>query len=125
MDIHRLMRKIIGFVMMMGCVGASTAASLEQYANSVEKVSTTYAQEMRGFLRGLDPQLSQFNSEQKNKFCSIVNQYVQDMSQAIDQNRSVLTEPYASMTKQDVIHQVADSKEMQLLKKYNIQCDFT
>ena len=30
---------------------------------------------------------------------------------------------FRQMTKQDVIHQVIASKEMLILKKYNIQCD--
>lgn len=46
------------------------------------------------------------------------------MSDAIEKNRSSLPQQYASMTKQDLIKQVVESKEMQMLAKYNVQCDF-
>ena len=46
------------------------------------------------------------------------------MSGAIEQNRSSLPPQYASMTRQDLIKQVVESKEMQMLAKYNVQCDF-
>lgn len=117
------MKKIVSFIFAIGFMGTSSAASVEQYVSSVEKISAAYTQDMRGFLRGLDPQISQFSPEQQTKFCGIVNQYVQDLSQAIETNRSHLTGQYATMTKQDVINQVTESKEMQMLKKYNIQCN--
>lgn len=119
-----MMKKIIGFIFAVGFVGASSAASVEQYVRAVEKITATYAQDMRSFLRSLDPQLSHFTPEQQTKYCAIVNQYVQDSYGAIEKNRSHLTGQYATMTKQDVIHQVTESKEMQMLTKYNIQCDF-
>lgn len=46
------------------------------------------------------------------------------MSDAIEKNRSSLPPQYANMTKQDVIKQVTESNEMQMLVKYNVQCDF-
>ena len=49
---------------------------------------------------------------------------IQDMSGAIEQNRSSLPPQYAGMTRQDLIKQVVESKEMQMLAKYNVQCDF-
>lgn len=118
------MKKIIGFIFAMSFVGGSSAASVEQYVRAVEKITATYAQDMRSFLRSLDPQLSHFTPEQQAKYCAIVNQYVKDSYAAIEKNRSHLTEQYATMTKQDVIHQVTASKEMQMIAKYNIQCDF-
>ena len=39
-----------------------------------------------------------------------------------DENRDFLDRQYRNMTKQDVIQQVLSSREMQLLKKYNVQC---
>lgn len=35
-------------------IGVSSAGSVEQYVNSVEKITANYAQDMRGFLRSLD-----------------------------------------------------------------------
>ena len=118
------MKKIFIFIFAISMIGVSSASSVEQYVNSVEKITANYAQDMRGFLRSLDPQLSRFSPEQQAKFCGITNQYVQDLYQAIERNRSSLTGQYATMTKQDVINQVAESKEMQMLKEYNIQCNF-
>ena len=109
---------------MTGCMGNSFAASIEQYVNAVHKIRESYAQDLRGFLRSLDPQLTQFSPEQQAKYCGINQRYIQDMSGAIEQNRSSLPPQYASMTKQDLIKQVVESKEMQMLAKYNVQCDF-
>lgn len=110
-------------VLVFAATSASYAASVEQYMQSVEKISTQYKEDMRSFLRSLDPQTTSFNLEQQMKFCAIMNQYVQDSYEAIERNRSALTGRYASLTKRDMIQQVNDSKEIQLLKKYNIQCD--
>ncbi|NAR52159.1 hypothetical protein [Acinetobacter haemolyticus] len=118
------MKKIIVFICAIGFMGICSAASVEQYVRTVEKITATYAQDMRNFLRSLDPQLSQFTPAQQAKYCDIVNQYVQDSYAAIEKNRSQLPREYASMTKQNVIEQVTESKEMQMLKKYNIQCEF-
>ena len=42
---------------------------------------------------------------------------------AADQNRQYLPAAVQSVTKQNVIDKVMVSPEMQILKKYNIQCD--
>ncbi|WP_277560992.1 hypothetical protein [Acinetobacter beijerinckii] len=118
------MKKILVFIFAISSVGISSAASIEQYANSVDKIRSVYAQDIRSFLRSLNPQISQFTPEQQTKYCQINQRYIQDMSDAIEQNRSSLPQQYASMTKQDLIKQVIESKEMQMLEKYNIQCDF-
>ena len=49
--------------------------------------------------------------------------YVDDFYQLTNKNRDSLPFSYANMTKQDVINKVKQSKEMQILKDYNIQCD--
>ena len=98
------------------------AAPPERYIRSVEKISNTYNTDMRHFLRSLNPQQTQFTPTQQTQFCGIVNQYVQDLYQVNDQYRSDLPLSYAKMTKQDFINQVMASNEMQILKKYNIQC---
>ena len=118
------MKKILVFIFAISSVGISSAASIEQYANSVDKIRGAYAQDIRSFLRSLNPQTSQFTPEQQAKYCQINQRYIQDMSDAIEQNRSSLPAQYASMTKQDLIKQVVESKEMQMLAKYNVQCDF-
>ena len=118
------MKKFVFIILMTGGMGNSFAASIEQYVNAVDKIRGTYAQDLRGFLRSLDPQLSQFSPEQQTKYCGINQRYIQDMSGAIEQNRSSLPPQYAGMTRQDLIKQVVESKEMQMLAKYNVQCDF-
>lgn len=74
-------------------------------------------------MRSLDPKLSQFNPQQESQFCGIVKKYVDDMYKTTDENRRYLPPSAQSMTKQNVIDKVMLSPEMQLLKKYNIQCD--
>ena len=118
------MKKFVFIILMTGCMGNSFAASIEQYVNAVHKIRESYAQDLRGFLRSLDPQLTQFSPEQQAKYCGINQRYIQDMSDAIEKNRSSLPPQYANMTKQDVIKQVTESNEMQMLVKYNVQCDF-
>lgn len=124
MKLEKFMNKLLGFIISLSFVGTCSAASVEQYVSSVEKITATYAQDIRGFLRSLDPKLSQFSPEQKVKYCDINNQYIQNLSDAIEKNRTHLPAPYATMTKQDVIKQVSESKEMVMLQKYNIQCQF-
>ncbi|MCR4530359.1 MAG: hypothetical protein O2793_07700 [Proteobacteria bacterium] len=118
------MKKFFCFIFAFSAAGMSIAASVEQYVNSVEKIRGVYAQDIRGFLRSLNPQTAQFTPEQQAKYCQINQRYIQDMSDAIEKNRSSLPAQYASMSKQDLIEQVVESKEMQMLAKYNVQCDF-
>jgi hypothetical protein len=119
------MKKIVLSLFVLGCAGSLEAvASVEQYVNSVEKIRAVYAQDIRGFLRSLDPQISQFTPEQQAQYCGINQRYIQAMSEVIQQNRSSLPRQYASMNKQDLIKQVVESKEMQMLAKYKVQCDF-
>lgn len=99
------------------------AAPPERYVRSVEKISNTYNTDMRNFLRSLNPQQTQFTATQHDQFCGIVNQYVQDLYAVNDKYRQDLPLSYAQMTKQDFIQQVLASKEMQILNKYNIQCN--
>ena len=123
-EVKRFMKKFVFIILITGGMGNSFAASIEQYVNSVEKIRSVYAQDIRGFLRSLNPQISQFTPEQQAQYCGINQRYIQDMSDAIEKNRSSLPPQYANMTKQDVIKQVTESNEMQMLVKYNVQCDF-
>ena len=123
-EVKRFMKKFVFIILMTGGMGNSFAASIEQYVNAVEKIRSVYAQDIRGFLRSLNPQISQFTPEQQAQYCGINQRYIQDMSDAIEKNRSSLPPQYANMTKQDVIKQVTESNEMQMLVKYNVQCDF-
>ena len=123
-EVKRFMKKFVFIILMTGGMGNSFAASIEQYVNSVEKIRSVYAQDIRRFLRSLNPQISQFTPEQQAQYCGINQRYIQDMSDAIEKNRSSLPPQYANMTKQDVIKQVTESNEMQMLVKYNVQCDF-
>lgn len=123
-EVRTSMKQILVFIFAISSVGISSAASIEQYVNAVDKIRGIYAQEIRGFLRSLNPQTSQFTPEQQAKYCQINQRYIQDMADAIERNRTSLPPQYASMTRQDLIKQVTDSKEMQMLAKYNVQCDF-
>ncbi len=119
------MKKII-CLCILSCLGFQTFAQdvPEKYLRAVDKISTQYNLNIRNFLRSLDPQITQFNPQQKDQFCGIVNQYISDFYKVTDQNRSALPLSYASMSKQDVIQKVMLSQEMQMLAKYNVNCDF-
>ena len=118
------MKKLIFTLLGLGMVvQAVQAASAEQYVRDVEKISSQYTADMKFFLRTLDPKTSQFSAQQQQQFCGIVKKYVDDLYQTTDQNRAYLPLTAQSMTKQIVIDKVVVSPEMQLLKKYNIQCD--
>lgn len=108
----------------MGCATSNIAlAGVEQYVTLVEKISEQYKQDIRIFFNSLDAQQTSFTPQQHVQFCGIVANYVEQLYQAADQNRDSLARQFRQMTKQDVIHQVIASKEMLILKKYNIQCD--
>lgn len=118
------MKKILFFGFLMGCATSNVAlASVEQYVTSVEKISEQYKQETRIFFNSLDAQQTSFTSQQQVQFCGIVSNYVEQLYQAADRNRDALDRQFRQMTKQDVIHQVMLSKEMLILKRYNVQCD--
>ncbi|WP_407303797.1 hypothetical protein [Acinetobacter sp.] len=119
------MKKILLSCLLMGCGTISNVAlaSIEQYVLSVEKISEKYRQDTRNFFSSLDAQQTSFTPQQHVQFCGIVANYVEQLYQAADRNRDSLARQFRQMTKQDVIHQVMASKEMLILKKYNIQCD--
>lgn len=117
--------KKLAFSIVMLCFTAQVFAQdvPEKFARDLDKISTQYSADMRQFLRSLPASTHQFNPQQKNQYCSIVATYVDDFYQLTTKNRDSLPFSYANMTKQDVIDKVKQSKEMQILKDYNIQCD--
>ncbi|MCU4416885.1 hypothetical protein [Acinetobacter bereziniae] len=117
------MKKILIFLSVLLFTYSLSAAVPEQYVREVERISAQYNVDMKFFLRSLDPKLTQFNEQQKARFCSIVQKYVNDMYKTTDESRQYLPLSVQSMTKQNVIEKVMSSPEMQLLHKYNIQCD--
>ena len=117
------MKKILIACSIFFYAHSTFAAVPESYVREVERISAQYSADMKFFLRSLDPKLSQFNPQQESQFCGIVKKYVDDMYKTTDENRQYLPPSAQSMTKQNVIDKVMLSPEMQLLKKYNIQCD--
>lgn len=95
----------------------------DQYVRDIEQISTRYNADMKFFLRSLDPKISQFNQAQQAQFCGILKQYVDDMYKTTDQHRKYLPLSSQTVTKQNIIDKVMVSPEMQILKKYNIQCN--
>lgn len=119
-----MMKKILFSCFLIGCTASSVVlAGVEQYVLSVEKISEQYKQDTRNFFSSLDAQQTSFTPQQHVQFCGIVGNYVEQLYQAADRNRDSLDRKFRQITKQDVIHQVMLSKEMLVLKKYNIQCD--
>ena len=115
--------KILAALLITFCTSSFAQQIPEKYARDLDKITQQYSQDMRDFLKSLPPTTVQFDSQQKNKYCSIVATYVGDFYQLTNKNRDSLPFYYANMTKQDVINKVKQSKEMQILKDYNIQCD--
>ena len=118
------MKKIALILSLTVLSGVNYAQNVpERYVQEVERISSQYNTDMKFFLRSLDPKITQFNPAQQTQFCGIVKKYVDDMYLAADQNRQYLPAAVQSVTKQNVIDKVMVSPEMQILKKYNIQCD--
>ncbi len=118
------MKRFIFAVFALGLgVQLASAASAEQYVLAVQQINESYKKDTRDFFNTLNPMQQGFSGAQQAKFCRIVSQYADNLYQAAHENRAYLDRQYAGITKQDVIKQVMSSKEMQMLKKYNVQCD--
>lgn len=118
------MKKILLGMCLLGWSYGIFAASAVEYIEAIERINADYKKESRQFLSGLNPQQQGFSPEQNAKFCGIVGRYVDRLYQAADQNRPYLDRQFQNMSKQDVIVEVKSSKEMQLLKRYQVDCDF-
>ncbi|UUS59683.1 MULTISPECIES: hypothetical protein [unclassified Acinetobacter] len=116
------MKNMILAACLLGLATNIAAASAEQYVIAVNDINEKYKTDVRQFFSQLDPQQQGFKADQQVKYCGIVQTYVNDLYRAADENRAFLDREYRNMNKQDVIQQVIASKEMQLLKKYNVQC---
>lgn len=103
----------------------SAFASVEDYVVTVDKINRNYKADIRQFFAQLNPQQTNFTAEQQMRYCGIMGRYVDQLYIAADKNRSSLDAQYRNLTKQDVIQQVMSSKEMMILKKYNVQCNLT
>ena len=122
------MKKMITRVGMICLISSFMVASTvsfaesipDQYVRDIEQISTRYNADMKFFLRSLDPKISQFNQAQQAQFCGILKQYVDDMYKTTDQHLPLSSQ---TVTKQNIIDKVMVSPEMQILKKYNIQCN--
>lgn len=94
----------------------------EKFAREISKITQQYSDDMRQFLKSLPANTAQFNAMQQEQYCGIVSTYVNNFYQLTDKNRTSLPYSYANLTKQDIINKVEQSKEMLILKKYNIDC---
>ena len=117
------MKKIFVIALLVLSSSQIMAGVSERYVRDVEKISNQYNADMKFFLRSLDPQLNQFSPQQQSQFCGMIQKYVDDMYKTTDANRSDLPPSLMSVTKQNIIDKVMVSPEMQILKKYNIQCN--
>ncbi|RKG29460.1 hypothetical protein [Acinetobacter tianfuensis] len=117
-------RLICVFLTVAFGVQAAVAASAQDYVRAVEKINDQYKKDTRDFFNTLDPMQRGFNAQQQQRFCAIVTKYADDLYAAADQNRTVIDRQYAGITKEDVKKQVLDAREMQMLKPYNVQCDW-
>ena len=116
------MKKIILAILFLVTASNLYAASAEQYVLAVDDINAKYKSNTRQFFMGLNPQQQGFTVSQQSQYCGIVQTYVNDLYRAADENRAFIDKEYRNINKQDVIQQVMAAKEMQLLKKYNVQC---
>ncbi len=117
------MKKILTALVLILSANQLMAEVPERYVRDVEKISNQYNTDLRIFLRSLSPQTVQFDVQQQIQFCSIIKKYVDDIYKTTDEHRQYLPPSSMSVTKQTIIDKVMVSPEMQILKKYNIQCD--
>ncbi|WP_313035393.1 hypothetical protein [Acinetobacter sp.] len=118
------MKKILWVLSVLGYASLNTAfAGVEQYVAAVDQISEQYKQDSRNFFSSLNAQQTSFTPQQQTQYCAIVGGYIDQLYQAADQNRAFLDRQFRQMTRQDVMNQVMSSREMLILKKYNIQCD--
>ncbi|WP_296278989.1 hypothetical protein [uncultured Acinetobacter sp.] len=117
------MKKIFVTIILVLSSSQIMAGVSERYVRDIEKISNQYNADMKFFLRSLDPQLNQFTPQQQLQFCGMIQKYVDDMYKTTDENRADLPPSLMSVTKQNIIDKVMVSPEMQILKKYNIQCN--
>ena len=117
------MKKIFVTIILVLSSSQIMAGGSERYVRDIEKISNQYNADMKFFLRSLDPQLNQFTPQQQLQFCGMIQKYVDDMYKTTDENRADLPPSLMSVTKQNIIDKVMVSPEMQILKKYNIQCN--
>src|SRR5690606_15145248 len=113
---------LLGMCLLRRSHGDFAARAVEN-VEAIERINADHKRESRQFLSGLNPQQQGFSPEQNAKFCEIVGRYVDRLYQAADQNRPYLDRQFQNMSKQDVIVEVKSSKEMQLLKRYQVDCN--
>ena len=95
----------------------------EKFARDLDKISAKYSSDMRQFLKSLPSNTVEFNSAQKATYCGFVSTYINDFYQLTQKNKESLPFSYANMTKHDIALKVEQSKEMQILQRYNIKCE--
>ncbi|WP_179998314.1 hypothetical protein [Acinetobacter sp. YH12239] len=118
------MKLPLSFMMLFG-VGVLTHAETlpVKFTQEIEVVSQKYNADMRHFLKTLAPNTTHFSVDQTQRYCVIVGTYVDGFYQVVDKYRKDLPFSYSRMNKQDVVVKVKQSKEMQILQRYNIQCE--
>lgn len=123
MKILTMNKMLFTLCLWMGACSVQGQSISTAYLIKIDQVSNQYNQQMKAFLRSLDPQTTAFSATQKQQFCGIVAQYVDGFYQATTTYRAELPPSYAQMSKADVVDKVMQSKEMQLLEKYHLKCD--
>lgn len=94
-----------------------------RYVKDIQTVSDQYSTDMKSFLKSLDPNTTQFSPEQEQKFCAILQRYADHFHQVNEKHRKNLPLSYNVMSKKEIVAQVVNSKEMQMLKQYGVQCN--
>ena len=102
-------------------IGTVSAGSVERYVQMVNTANSQFQKSSRSFFNALDPQQRAFNGHQQQQYCQIVQHYVDDLYQAVEQNLDIFRSQKA-YTKADVIDEVLSKREMQTLGQYGVKC---
>lgn len=120
------MKKNICFLILL-MIGSHVMANEipARYVKEIQKISDQYGLEMKRFLRALDPNIERFDPHQEQEFCMILQRYADNFHQTNEQYRKNLPLSYTALSKKEIVNQVKNSKEMQLLNHYDIECNLT
>lgn len=121
-NVKRLMNKfMLNSILLLGISTASMAGSVEQYVKMVGMANSQFQKNSRSFFNALDPQQQAFSIQQQQQYCQLVQDYVDDLYTAVEQNLDIFRSQKA-YTKADVINEVLSKREMQTLAQYGVKC---
>lgn len=112
---------ILSSILCLAVSSSLMAGSVEQYVKMVGTANSQFQKSSRSFFNALNPQQNAFNPQQQHQYCQIVQQYVDHLYTAVEQNLDIFRSQKA-YSKADVINEVLSKREMQTLQQYGVTC---